>query len=121
MPSVFAIVASSSACTQLLGTPPSMRFYPFGEAPQQTSAPYATWQMPSETPANYLGQVPDMDEQRIQIDLWATTQTKADQLKEAIRAAVQVHAQETNSAQRPRDATTRMFGYMMEFQFFTPR
>lgn len=120
-PQVFTIVAASSDCTQLLGSPPNMRFYRFGEAPQESSAPYATWQMPSAVPANYLGQIPDIDEQRIQIDVWAKTQLTAEQLADAIREAVQEYAQETNASQRPRDATTRMFGFMLEFQFFTPR
>lgn len=120
-PDLFEIVAASTTCRQLLGTPPKMRFYEFGEVPQGCDKPYATWQMPSSAAVNYVNQNPDMDEQRIQVDVWALKQSTAKQVASALRTAIQDYAQETNAAQRPREATTRLFGFMLEFQFFTPR
>jgi hypothetical protein len=119
-PAVFAIVAASPACTALLGTSP-VRFYAFGEANQQTPKPYAVWQMPTSVPANYLGQLPDMDDARIQVDVYADTEASAEQTAMALRGAIQPHACELNASKRPRDPVTRSYGFTMDFEFFTPR
>jgi hypothetical protein len=116
-PAVFAIVAASSACRAVLGSPPNMRFYPFGEAPQDKPPVYAVWQMPFSTPENYLGQVPDVDDSRVQIDVYGATQASTDAAALAIRDAVQEHANMVNSVQRPRDPLTRNYGYMLDFEF----
>jgi hypothetical protein len=120
-PAVFVIVAASSACRAQLGSPPNMRFYPFGEAPQDKPPVYAVWQMPFSTPANYLGQVPDADDARIQIDVYGITQASADAAALAIRNAIEPHAHMINAAQRPRDPITRNYGYMLDFEFITSR
>jgi hypothetical protein len=120
-PSVFAIVSASSACRAVLGSPPNMRFYPFGEAPQGKPPVYAVWQMPFSTPANYLGQVPDADNARVQIDVYGTDQAAVTTAGLAIRDAIQEHANMINAAQRPRDPTTRNYGYMLDFEFVTDR
>lgn len=120
-PAVFAIVSASSACRAALGSPPNMRFYPFGEAPQATGTVYAVWQMPFSSPANYLGQVPDSDNARVQIDVYGASQASVEAAATAIRDAVQEHANMINAAQRPRGATTRNYGYMLDFEFVTSR
>lgn len=121
-PAIFSMVAASPACIALLGAPPKMRFVEFGEAVQGTTGePYAVWQLISGLPANYLGQLPDIDDARIQVDCYASQQLVARALAIAIRDAIEPHAHMTNYAQRPRDATTRNFGYLMDFEFFTPR
>jgi hypothetical protein len=121
-PAIFSMVAASSACKALLGSPPSMRFVEFGEAVQNPgSLPYAVWQLISGLPANYLGQLPDNDDTRIQVDVYASQQLVARALAIAIRDAIEPHAHMVSYAQRPRDATTRNYGYLMDFEFFTPR
>lgn len=120
-PPVFEIVAASSDCRALLGTPPNMRFYAFGEAPQNKQVIYAVWQMPFSTPANYLGQTPDADDARVQVDVYGAEQKDVDAAAIAIRNAIQEHAHMVNAAQRPRDSVTRNYGYMLDFQFITER
>lgn len=120
-PSVFSIVAASSACRAALGSPPNMRFYAFGEAPQSKPPIYAVWQMPFSSPANYLGQVPDADNARVQIDVYGTDQASVGAAALAIRNAVQVHANVINAAQRPCDPLTRNYGYMLDVEFVTER
>jgi hypothetical protein len=120
-PAVFAIVAASAPCRAALGSPPNMRFYPFGEAPQDKPPVYAVWQMPFSTPANYLGQLPDLDDSRVQIDVYGATQATTDAAAVAIRNAIEPHAHMVNAIQRPRDPTTRNYGYMLDFEFFTDR
>lgn len=121
-PAIFRMVAASPACTAILGAPPTMRFVEFGEALQGTTThPYAVWQLITGIPANYLGQLPDNDDTRIQVDVYASAQLVARALAVAIRDAIEPHAHMVNYAQRPRDATTRNYGYLMDFEFFTPR
>jgi hypothetical protein len=120
-PPIFSIVAAWPACTALLGTPPKMRFFEFGEADQGSAQPYAVWQLITGTPANYLGQLPDNDDTRIQVDVYASQPLVARALAIAIRDAIEPHAHMVNYAQRARDATTRNFGFLMDFEFFTPR
>lgn len=98
-----------------------MRFYPFGEAPQEKPPVYAVWQMPFSTPSNYLGQVPDADDARVQIDVYGADQQSTEAAAIAIRNAIQEHAIMINAAQRPRDPITRKYGYMMDFEFITSR
>lgn len=120
-PAVFAIVAASSECRAVLGSPPNMRFYPFGEAPQDKPPVYAVWQMPFSTPENYLGQVPDADDSRVQIDVYGADQRSTEAAAIAIRDAVQEHANLVNCVQRSRDPSTRNYGYMLDFEFINYR
>lgn len=119
-PAVFTIVAASADCVALLGSRP-LRFYPFDEAPQGCPRPYAVWQMPTSVPANYLSQLPDMDDARVQVDVYADDQLTAGVTAKAIRDAIEPHAHMLNSAIRGRDPTTRHYGFMLEFEFFTER
>ena len=120
-PAIFSMVAAASPCTAILGSPPNMRFFAFGEAVQNTALPYAVWQLITGVPANFLGQLPDTDDARIQVDVYASQQLVARALSVAIRDAIEPHAHMLNYAQRPRDATTRNYGFLMDFEFFTPR
>jgi hypothetical protein len=119
-PAIFAIVFASTECKALLGSAP-MRFYGFDEAVQGVAKPYAVWQMPTSVPANYLGQLPDADDARVQVDVYADTQDDAEGTALAIRDAIEPHAHMLNASKRPRDATTRNYGFMLEFEFFTGR
>lgn len=121
-PNVFQFVSASPECRVLLGAPPKMRFVEYGEAVQgETGQPYAVWQLISGLPANYLGRLPDADDTRIQVDVYASQQLVARALALAIRDALEPHANMVSYAMRPRDATTRNYGYLMDFEFFTAR
>jgi hypothetical protein len=121
-PAIFSMVAASPACKALLGSPPKMRFVEFGEAVQGDSTlPYAVWQLVSGVPANYLGQLPDGDDMRIQVDVYADQQLPARAVAIAISRAIEPHAHMVNFAQRPRDPITRKYGWLMDFEFLTDR
>jgi hypothetical protein len=121
-PNIFQIVSASTVCKQLLGAPPRMRFVEFGEAVQgDTTLPYAVWQLVTGVPSNYLGQLPDSDDMRIQVDVYASQQLPARAVAIAVRNAIEPHAHMVSFAQRPRDATTRNYGYLMDFEFLTDR
>ena len=120
-PTVFAYVAASAQCRAVLGIPPKMRFYAFGEAAQGVGLPYAVWQMITGTPANYLGQLPDIDASRVQVDVYADTQSVTLSAATAVRDALEPHGYLVNFADRGRDPTTRNYGYMLDFEFHTDR
>ena len=90
-PPVFQICAADSAVTALLGTGPT-RLFPFGQAPQGVTLPYAVWQTVSGLPENYLGQVPDLDSYTVQIDVYAGRGSEARQVAAALRDAIEPHA-----------------------------
>lgn len=121
IPPVFEVLSASAMVKAHLGTPPSMRLYPFGEATQNTLKPYVTWHLISGIPANYLGQLPDMDDFRVQIDVWALTQASAIAVAQAIRDAVEPHAHIVNAGNTTRDTETKNYRYMIDAEFFTER
>lgn len=121
MPPVFDALSVSAAVKAKIGTPPSMRLYPFGEADQNTIKPYVTWQLITGIPENYLGQLPDSDSFRVQLDVWAATQASANETALAVRDAIEPHAYMLNSGGTTRDPETRNYRYMLDVEFQTPR
>jgi len=119
-PPVFEIVADSSAVTSLLGTAP-VRFYPFGQAPQQPVLPYAVWQTVTGEPENYLNDTPDVDRFGIQIDVYASTGAVARQLAAALRDAVEPQAYVTSWRGEGRDAETLHYSYSFDVSFHVIR
>lgn len=69
LPTLYPIVAASSAVTNLIGSPP--RFYKHGRAPQQVVAPYATQRAVTVTPENDLTDTPRADYTRVQVSVWS--------------------------------------------------
>lgn len=120
IPPVFQIIAASAECRTYLGQNPT-RLYPFGEAPQGVQQTYAVYQMVTSVPANYLGKLPDIDDARIQIDVYAASQSTAKAAATAIRDAIEPHAHMLNASDRGRDSQTRNYGFLLEFEFFTDR
>lgn len=121
IPPLFQIMSASTAVRAAIGTPPSMRFFPFGEADQNTQKPYVTWQIISGIPENYIGQLPDIDDFRVQIDVWAVTQDSANSVAQAVRDAIEPHAYIVGSGNTTRDPETRAYRYMLDAEFYTPR
>lgn len=121
IPPLFTVLSGSTAVKAMIGTPPNMRLYPFGQADQNTTKPYVTWQLITGLPANYLGQLPDIDDYRVQVDVWASTQANSIAVATEIRDAVEPHAYMINSGGTHKESETGSYRYMMEFQFFTDR
>lgn len=90
-PPIFQVCAADSAVTALLGTGPT-RLFPFGDAPQGVTLPYAVWQMITGFPENYLDQAPDIDSFTVQMDVYASTGSEARQVAEALRNAIEPRA-----------------------------
>lgn len=120
IPPIFSIIAAAPSVTALIGSSP-VRFYNFGEATQATPKPYAVWQLITGIPANYINQLPDMDDTRVQVDVYDDDAATARAVAVAIRNAIEPHAHMVGFADRGKDATTRNYGFMMDFEFFTRR
>lgn len=107
-PPVYQTISASTAVKFYLGDSP-VRFYPAGEAPSKTVAPYATWQVITGVPENYLGQIPDIDQYSIQIDVWAETLTECRDIGENIRDVIEPVCHITSWRGESRQPGTRLY------------
>lgn len=121
MPPIFEILSDDAGTCTLIGTPPAMRLFPFGEADQNTPKPYVTWQLITGQPENYLGNLPDADHYRVQLDTWADTQASAILVAKTIRDVLEPHGYVVGSGNTPPDPETRCYRYMLDMEFITPR
>jgi hypothetical protein len=117
IPPIFPLI---SASVTSLGTNP-VRFFPFGQATQSTAKPYATYQIITGTPENYLGQTPDIDMALIQVDVWGDTAASVSNAADDIRDALESRAHMTSFGSTGRDFETQLYRYRMDFSFWTDR
>lgn len=119
-PPIFSAVAASAAVTALIGGNP-VRFYPFGQAPQSVSLPYAVWQPIGGAPENFLGDLPDLDRYSLQIDVYAATGAAAQAVAKAVRDAIEPHAYITAWRNHGIDPATQKHRYSFDVDWLTPR
>ncbi|WP_297830598.1 DUF3168 domain-containing protein [Thermomonas sp.] len=120
MAPIFQICAASPAVTALLGTSPT-RLYQFGEAPQNTPAPYAVWQRVGGLPVMFLGQLPDVDSYTLQIDVYAPTPIVARNVAEALRDAIEPVAYIVGWGLEGRDQETRLHRIVFDVDWIVRR
>lgn len=120
LPPLFPTCVMSSAVTSLLGESPT-RLYPAGEAPQDGPAPYATYQIASGAPFNYLSGRPDTDATTTQVDIYGRTMAEAHDVYEAIRDAVEPVAYVVAFNLDERDEDTRLWRVSFDVDWITPR
>lgn len=116
---VFATLRTVSAVTAILGNPP--RIYRHGEAPQDTTKPYVTWFMVTDTPENNLSDPPGIDRQPVQVDCWHQTDAGIEALARAVRDAIEPHAHMTAIVANEREKDTRLYRIGMQFDWFVAR
>lgn len=66
-----------------------LKLYPFGEAPQGVTLPYVVYQTVGGSPFNTLTCPPDKDQTFIQVDVYANTVGKAQEVARLVRDAVE--------------------------------
>lgn len=111
-PPVFEICASSSDVQTNLGSPIT-RLYAFGYSPDSPTYPYAVWQTITGSPENYLGQVPDIDQWTVQIDIYARTVLDARNAAQAVRDAIETQCHVTSLDDGGRDPDTLAYRYII--------
>ena len=85
-PPVFSTAKASPAVLATLGSSPT-RLWPFGQAPQNETRPYAVWQVVYGNPDNSLSCIPKEDLFGVQIDAYAKTVSDAREVAEVLRDA----------------------------------
>ena len=65
------------------------RIYGSGEATQGEARPYIVWQIISATPNNNLSEAPEQDDQRVQVDVYAQSESACRQLAKLVRDAIE--------------------------------
>jgi hypothetical protein len=123
-PPIFPTVAASAAVKALIGSNP-VRFYQFGQAPQNVQKPYAVWQRVFGAPENYLSNVPNIDSFTLQIDVYADgTPTGAQQVRDvaaAIRDAIEPVCHITSWLGESIDPDTQNHRFSMQLDWWVPR
>jgi hypothetical protein len=125
MPPLFQVLSTDAGVTALLGAGGNCRVYDAGEAPEGVTYPYATWQIISGSPENYLGDRPNIDQIRVQLDCWSSPKggslTNASNVADAIRYALESRGHQVDFGSTERDADTGSYRYRMDFDFWIPR
>lgn len=120
VPPLYAVCSADASVQSLLGTDP-MRLFPFGQARQKETYPYAVWQIVGGQPENYLGQVPDVDSISTQIDVYAKTWSSARLVALALRTAVEPVAHVTAYHGEMRDPETESYRISFTVDWITAR
>lgn len=125
-PPIFAVV-NVPAVQALLktGTGP-LRFYLFGQAPQNVAKPYSVWRQVYGSPENFIGDRPDTDAYTTQIDIYVAATdpapaTKARQIAEAMRDAIEGDAYITAWIGDSQDPITANYVFTFQCDWLTPR
>lgn len=116
-PNVYALLRASGAVTALVAD----RIYRFGAAPQGVAKPYITWQVVAGHTENYLSNAPGIDQQRVQLDVWATAQSTCDDLKEAVVSALENDGSQASVPMDSFESDTSLYRYTIEFYFWISR
>jgi hypothetical protein len=119
-PIFFPTLTATSAVTTALGSNPT-RVYPHGEAPQGVTLPYATHQLVTGSPENYLGNTADMDGFRVQFNCYGSTATAARNAAKVIREALESGAYLVSFNGTGRDPDTNNYTYSFDLEFMVAR
>lgn len=120
-PPIFQVCAADAGVKAVFGSSP-VRFYPFGEAPQGVTKPYAVWQTaPGGAPQNYLGQRPDIDLFALQVDIYADNATAVRTAAKALRDAIEPRAHITSWNGESKDPETASYRVSFDVDWWTPR
>lgn len=117
-PPIFETLNVLPGITSVFGSP--ARIYPFGEAPDEPTLPYATFQLINGDPENYLSDVPDIDLFQMQIDVYSSTQNGVRTSARAIRDGIEPYAHVENFNFEGRDPVTRDWRYSFDVDWWTP-
>lgn len=119
IPPIYPVCAASAAVQAELGNPPNL--WPFGEAPEGVTDPYAVWQVITGAPENYINQVPDMDSYSLQVDVYGKTGESVTDVAKALRDAIEPHAHITSWGGQSKDPETKRYRYTFSVDWYKPR
>ena len=120
IPPIYDIVRANAGVTALLGGD-DIRFYPWGEAPQDVEKPYAVWFQINGSPEASMSCPPDMDLIGIQVDVYSDVAMQTVDVAKALRTAIENEATLTAFRQWEREPDTRLYRYQLDVDFFVER
>lgn len=119
IPNIYTLLKNVSAVQAELGNP--VRIYGWGEAPQNTPMPYATYYCLNAVPENTQDKTPQVDNVPVQIDIFGTSATECEKAAIAIRDALEVNNHMTSFSNPLRDAQTKAYHARLDFDIFNFR
>lgn len=117
LPPLYPALANDAAVAVIVGD----RIYPHGEAPQDVTRPYVTWQMIAGTPENSLADSPDIDRCTLQINCWHPSGAGVVSLATAVRAVAEQHGVVTGIPVNEREPETRLYWIAIQIDWLLPR
>lgn len=116
---ILPTLKNSSAVTTIIGNPP--RAYPHGEAPQDVTKPYLTWQVVGGAPENTLSETPAVDRQPTQFNCFHQNGAGAEALAKAVRDTFEPIAHMVGVPIDQRDPETKLYWIALQFDFWVSR
>jgi hypothetical protein len=118
---VFSLLSASAALKALVGTTPPRIFE--DSVPQELAGqrPYIVWFTVGGTPENYVSELPTMDGGRIQLDVYSTSKAECKAIAKLVRDLIEPEAYMISVPRSFYEADTKLYRYLLEFQFFTAR
>ena len=116
---IFEAALANPAVRALLGENPT-RFFPFGNAPEDTTKPYALYQLISGVPENYLDGSPDLDGLTYQVDVYGRTIAEVEQIARALRAALEAIGHVIRLGANQRGTETSLYRKTFDLAVFEP-
>lgn len=120
IPPIVALALQNPALVDLLGDDP-FRFFAFGDAGDNTVYPYATYQIVSGSPENFLAGRPDADGWNLQIDCWAKSEADVLEVAKELRDSLELDSYITSWNGTSRDPVTRNYRFSFSVDFITER
>lgn len=97
------------------------RIFGAGHAGDSPAYPYITWQVISGAPENYQGQAPNVDNARVQINIWARDEASCRTTATAARDVLDTHGHQALLMGPERDPETKSYRIQMDYSFWTDR
>lgn len=116
IPNIFAML-NVAAVNAFVGS----RIYGAGHAGDDPEYPYVTWQILSGQPQKYLGEVPDIDNARVQINVFARSEQSARETATAVRDVMDTEGYQVLLIGPEHDPVTKSTRIQMDYSVWTER
>lgn len=116
IPDIYSIL-NVAAVNAHVGT----RIFGAGHADDSPVYPYITWQVISGRPENYQGQAPNVDNARVQVNVWARDEAAVRTAAQAARDALDAAGHQVVLIGPDRDPETKSYRIQMDYSIWTAR
>lgn len=117
---IFQICRDSPEIQNVFGSDP-IRVYPFGGVDDSVETPYAIWQNVGGSPANYIGNRPDVDQFEVQIDIYGKDLDIMLSAATVLRDVLEKFGYITRLGSQEQDTVTKLYNMTFDYTIFTDR